>query len=66
VTSFLIDETFPAATAEILRDTHGRDAVHVREVGLNATDDALVAQTARAESRAVVTENVADFAAQPQ
>jgi hypothetical protein len=64
VTSFLIDEMFPAATAEILRDTHGRDAAHVREVGLSATDDAQVAQTARAEGRAVVTENVADFAAE--
>lgn len=64
MTSFLIDEMFPAATAEILRNTHGRDAVHVREVGLSATDDAQVAQTARAEGRVVVTENVADFAAE--
>jgi Domain of unknown function (DUF5615) len=64
VTSFLIDEMFPAATAEILRDTHGQDAVHVREVGLSAADDTQVAATARAEGRAVVTENVADFAAE--
>jgi Domain of unknown function (DUF5615) len=64
VTSFLIDEMFPAASAEILRDTHGRDAVHAREVGLSATDDAQVAQTARAEGRVVVTENVADLAAE--
>jgi capsule polysaccharide modification protein KpsS len=64
VTSFLIDEMFPAAAAEILRDTHGRDAVHVGEVGLKAAEDAQVAATARAESRAVVTENVADFAAE--
>jgi hypothetical protein len=64
VTSFLIDEMFPAATAEILRDTHGRNAVHVGEVGLRATEDAQVATTARAEGRAVVTENVADFAAE--
>jgi Domain of unknown function (DUF5615) len=64
VTSFLIDEMFPAATAEILRDTHGQDAVHVREVGLSAADDAQVAATARAEGRAIVTENVADFAAE--
>jgi len=55
---------FPAATAEILRDTHGQDAVHVREVGLSAADDAQVAATARAEGRAIVTENVADFAAE--
>jgi hypothetical protein len=64
VTPFLIDEMFPAATAEILRDTHSRAAVHVREVGLSAADDAQVAQTARAEGRVVVTENVADFAAE--
>jgi Domain of unknown function (DUF5615) len=64
VTSFLIDEMFPAATAEILRDTHGQDAVHVREVGLSAADDAQVTATARAEGRVVVTENVADFAAE--
>ncbi|MGH3272704.1 MAG: DUF5615 family PIN-like protein, partial [Streptosporangiaceae bacterium] len=62
--SFLIDEMFPAATAAILRDTHGRDAVHVSEVGLRAADDAQVAAAARADGRAVVTENVADFAAE--
>ena len=27
MTSFLIDEMFPAATAELLRDNYGRDAV---------------------------------------
>jgi Domain of unknown function (DUF5615) len=64
VTSFLIDEMFLAATAEILRDTHGQDAVHVREVGLSAADDAQVAAIAQAEGRAIVTENVADFAAE--
>ena len=55
---------FPVAAAELLRDTHGQDAVHVAEVGLRAADDAQVAATARAEGRAVVTENVADFAAE--
>src|SRR3984885_12306924 len=55
---------FPAATAEILHDTYGQDGVHVREVGLSAADDAQVTATARAEARAVVTENVADFAAE--
>jgi Domain of unknown function (DUF5615) len=64
VTSFLIDEMFPVAAAELLRDTYGRDAVHVAEVGLRAADDAQVAATGRAEGRAVVTENVADFAAE--
>jgi diketogulonate reductase-like aldo/keto reductase len=64
VTSFLIDEMFPLGTAELLRTIHGRDAVHVCEAGLRAVDDAQVVAAARAEGRAVVTENVADFAAE--
>ena len=64
MTSFLIDEMFPVAAAEVLRTTYGQDAVHVAEVGLRAADDAQVAATARADGRAVVTENVADFAAE--
>jgi Domain of unknown function (DUF5615) len=62
VTSFLLDEMFPVAAAELLRDTYGQDAVHVAEVGLRAADDTQVAAAARAEGRAVVTENVGDFA----
>jgi Domain of unknown function (DUF5615) len=62
VTAFLIDEMFPMAAAAILRTTYGYDAVHVAEVGLRAADDVQVAAVARAEGRAVVTENVADFA----
>ncbi len=64
MTAFLIDEMFPVAAAEILRSRHGRDAVHVTEVGLRGADDTQVAAAARAEGRAVVTENVADFAAE--
>ncbi len=64
MTAFLIDEMFPMATAAILRDTYGHDAVHVAEVGLRAAEDAQVAVVARGEGRAVVTENVADFAAE--
>ncbi len=62
MTAFLIDEMFPAA--EILRTKHGHDAVQVGEVGLRAADDTQVAAAARAGGRAVVTENVADFAAE--
>jgi hypothetical protein len=62
VTAFLIDEMFPPATAKLLCENYRRDAVHVRDIGLLATEDAQVAATARAEGRAVVTENVADFA----
>jgi Domain of unknown function (DUF5615) len=61
VTGFLIDEMFPPATAVLLRDAYGHDAVHVAEAGLRAAEDAHVAAVARAQGRAIVTENVADF-----
>lgn len=61
---FLIDEMFPIAAAALLHDTYGYDAVHVAEVGLRAAEDAHVAAVARGEGRAVVTENVVDFAAE--
>jgi hypothetical protein len=64
VTAFLIDEMFPAAAAEILRTKYGHDAVQAGEVGLRAADDTQVATAARAEGRAVVTGNAADFAAE--
>jgi predicted nuclease of predicted toxin-antitoxin system len=60
VTAFLIDEMFPAAAAGPLRDKYGHDAVRVTEVGLRGAPDTQVAATACADSRAVVTENVAD------
>lgn len=59
---FLLDEMFPPAAAELLRERHGHDAVHVAEIGLRGTDDTHVAATARPQDRAMVTENVADFA----
>lgn len=61
---FLLDEMFPPAAAEHLRDEFGHDALHVVEAGLSGTADTEVAAAARAERRAVVTENVADFAAE--
>ena len=64
MTAFLIDEMFPVAAAALLRDTYGHDAVHVAEAGLRAAEDAQVAAAARREGREVVTENVADFAAE--
>lgn len=64
MTAFLIDEMFPPLAAALLRDSYGRDALHVAEVGLQAAEDAQVAAVARAETRAVVTENVADFASE--
>ncbi|MGO9194520.1 MAG: DUF5615 family PIN-like protein [Streptosporangiaceae bacterium] len=63
MTAFLIDEMFPTAAAVVLRE-YGHDVVHVAEIGLRAVDDAQVAAAARAQGRAVVTENVADFAAE--
>lgn len=64
MSAFLIDEMFPIASAVLLRDTYGHDAFHVAEVGLRAAEDAQLAAAARGEGRAVVTENVADFAAE--
>lgn len=64
MTRFLIDEMFPPTAALILRDDYGHDAVHVAQVGLQAVDDTLVAAADRAENRVLVTENVADFAAE--
>ena len=64
MTAFLLDEMFPAATAVMLRETYGHDAVHVAETGLRGAEDAHVAASARAGGRAVAAENVADFAAE--
>jgi predicted nuclease of predicted toxin-antitoxin system len=59
---FLIDEMFPATTAERLRQTGDHTAEHVAEVGLAGAPDDEVAAFARDDRRVVVTENVADFA----
>lgn len=64
MTRFVLDEMLPTAAASHLRDEYHHDAVHATEVGLGAADDADIATYARAERRAVVTENVADFAAE--
>ncbi len=64
MTAFLLDEMFPTGTAVMLRETYGHDAVHVTEIGFRGAEDAHAAAAARAEGRAVVTENVADFAAE--
>lgn len=60
---FLIDEMFPQQTCTLLAE-RGHDAVHVRERGVNARPDSEVAAVAARENRALVTENVKDFAAQ--
>ncbi len=62
MSAFLIDEMFPPAVARCLREEFAHDAAHVFEVGLGAVEDAEVAAAARSEGRAVVTENVVDFA----
>lgn len=64
MTAFLVDEMFAPAAAVLLRDTHGHDAVHVTDIGLRAAEDADVAAVARAQGRVIVTENVADYAAE--
>jgi hypothetical protein len=58
---FLIDQMFPPVTrAQLVERSH--DAVHVRDRGVDARPDAEVAAVAAAEGRALVTENVKDFA----
>lgn len=64
MTRFLLDEMYPTEAARLLRERFGHGAVHVREVGLAAVADADVAAFARAEGRALVTENVSDYAAE--
>lgn len=61
----LLDEMFPKAAATVLREAFEHDAVHVGEVGLSGADDGVVATFARSEHRAVVTENVVDYAPEP-
>ena len=58
---FLIDEMFPAVTCQCLAE-RGHDAVHVRDRGVDARPDREVAAAAARENRALVTENVKDFA----
>jgi Domain of unknown function (DUF5615) len=64
VIGLLLDEMFPVEAAIRLREEHGCDAVHVAEIGLLATADDQIATHARSDGRAVVTENVVDFAAE--
>jgi hypothetical protein len=61
---FLLDEMFPGAAARHLRDEFEHDAVHMAERGLTGAADAEVAAAAITEHRVMVTENVADFAAE--
>jgi hypothetical protein len=64
VSRFLLDEMFPPDAAWLLREQSDHDAVLVSDVGLRGADDAAVASLACAEDRALVTENVAHFAAE--
>lgn len=50
--------------AVFLRERFDHDAVHVGEVGLSGVDDSAVAAVARSAGQSLVTEKVADFAAE--
>jgi hypothetical protein len=63
---FLIDELFPPAAAQQLREDGRHAAEHVRDVGLAGTPDEAVVSFARAHGAVVVTENVADVANAPE
>jgi Domain of unknown function (DUF5615) len=58
----LLDEHYPNAIAVQLR-TAGRDAVTVSELGLNGANDEPLLAFAASEERALLTNNVRDFAA---
>ena len=64
MTRFLLDEMFPPSAAQMLREQSEHDAMHVSEAGLRGAEDAAVAALARAQGSVLVTENVADFAAE--
>jgi len=59
---WVIDEMLPPTMAVELR-AMAHDAVSVYEIGLAETADSVIIETAVAESRIVVTEDFADFAA---
>ena len=65
MTRLLLDEMLPLLAAAILREQHAHQAAHVSEFGLDATADAGIATFARNNDWAVVTENVVDFAREP-
>ena len=62
---FLLDEMFAKAAAAVLRDEFDHDALHVGEAGLSGADDVAVATFGRSKHRTVVTENVSDYAREP-
>lgn len=64
MTRFLLDEMFPPAAARLLSEQAEHAAAHVSDLGLGGADDATVATVARADHYVIVTENVADFAAE--
>ena len=61
----LLDEMFPSEAARHLREDFGHDALHVDDLGLRGAADPQVASVARAEGRVMVTENVTDYAPEP-
>jgi predicted nuclease of predicted toxin-antitoxin system len=51
---FLIDENMPLSFAEILNGM-GHEAVHVFEVGLDETDDAIILEYAQKQGQTIIT-----------
>jgi predicted nuclease of predicted toxin-antitoxin system len=61
--NFVVDQNLPAWLAGWLRDT-GHDAVHLREIGMQAAMDDEVAALVRARSAVLITKD-GDFARPP-
>jgi predicted nuclease of predicted toxin-antitoxin system len=58
---FLVDENLSPRFAELLGDA-GHDSAHVRDLGLTSASDAVILETARRESRTIISADT-DFAA---
>jgi predicted nuclease of predicted toxin-antitoxin system len=51
---FLVDNALSPLVAEALR-THGHDAVHVRDIGMQAADDAEILEGAASDGQVLIS-----------
>ena len=53
---FLIDQNLSPLVAKLLRDA-GHDAIHIREIGMERSDDADILDRAAADDQTIVSED---------